>query len=100
MLLHKPHNFPLPSPYHPSIFPDPRSLAGSAFEKMTTYSDVAHFGASTPTGVTSSFNASMNATSADAQPLFIATLNPVTLFYHLLTHPKIKVSIDDCVWSL
>jgi hypothetical protein len=93
---YNPFTFPFRLPYRPSLSLNPSFLAVPSFGEMTTSSDVAYFGAPMPTDVNSTFNASMNATSADAQPLFIATLNPITLIYHLLTHPKIRVSSKNC----
>jgi hypothetical protein len=70
---------------------------------MITYSDVAFFGTPLPnsTALNSSFNstlhASLNAALNESSnaldiPLFVATWNPFVLIYHLLNHPKIKVS--------
>lgn len=60
-----------------------------------TYSDVAFFGAPLPnsTALNSTLNATLNESSNALDiPLFVATWNPFVLIYHLLNHPKIKVS--------
>lgn len=63
---------------------------------MTSYSDVAYFGAPLSTVLNASLNSTLNATLNDTSaaidlPLFIATWNPLVLIFHLLNHPKIKV---------
>ena len=63
-----------------------------------TYSDVACLGAQMPVALNSTFNSILNATFGDSietieLPLFGATWNPFLLIFHLLNHPKIKVSL-------
>jgi hypothetical protein len=62
-----------------------------------TYSDVAFFGAPLQTALNTTLNTTLNATLNESSnainvPLFVATWNPLALIFHLLNHPKIKVS--------